>query len=237
MYSLFQVFSAWVLCCLSPVRDLSSLMILLSNSYQACCKSANDKERLPGAYVVNSSTVAPVMVYLTWPYMLDWKFLGSPNPQLCQQLHYCEMQLQSATSSPANIQTKTTGSSCQLLLNSQRSFLLDPPCVFWGPTFVNILTDGSYHQEDWLKQLYLFSHFRGLGIFWSWVLHNILALGRNTVVSKYVKVEKQMAAGSPLSNSEVLCWIKMGMKPEIAIITCMSAFLNLFINCVCSSND
>lgn len=57
------------------------------------------------------------------------------------------------------------------------------------------------------------------------------------MVSKYEKVEKQMVADSHLSNSEVLCWIKMGTKPKIAIITCMSASLNLFINCVCSSND
>jgi len=40
-------------------------MTLLSNSYQAGCTSASDKERLPGAHVLNSSTVAPLTVYLT----------------------------------------------------------------------------------------------------------------------------------------------------------------------------
>lgn len=34
----------------SPIRDLSFLIILLNNRYQACCKSADDKGRLPGAH-------------------------------------------------------------------------------------------------------------------------------------------------------------------------------------------
>lgn len=58
------------------------------------------------------------------------------------------------------------------------------------------------------------------------------------MASKYEKVKKKkIVADSHLSNSEVLCWIKMETKPEIAIITCMSPTIHLIINCVCSSND
>lgn len=45
---------------------------------------------------------------------------------------------------------------------------------------------------------------------WSWVFNNVLVLGRHTVVSKYEKAEGRMVEENHLSNSEVLCWTKMG---------------------------